>query len=143
MKKIIVFLLLLVFSLPVMAQKETPEVVINKFFEALSNRDETALRATSTTDFLLLEDGELWTMDTLVSKIDGMKGREVKRVNDLKFVKTEVNGNTAWVAYHNTAVFSMGERSRKVEWLESAVLQKKGNSWKIRMLHSTVVKKSQ
>jgi len=143
MKKLIIFTLVILAALPSFAQKETPEAVVNKFFEALSKLDEGALRATSTTDFLLLEDGEVWTIDTLVAKINAMKGREVKRVNELKFVKTEVNGNTAWVAYHNTAVFKMGERSRKVEWLESAVLQKKGNSWQIRMLHSTVVKKSQ
>jgi hypothetical protein len=78
-------------------------------------------------------------MDTLVSTMSNPKNAGIKRVNKFQFIKTEQNGNMAWVIYHNTADFSLYEKKQTVNWLESAVLGKGNGRWRIKLLHSTKV----
>ena len=139
-------LLLLVFSLfasPLFAQKDKAaiEAAIVKFFDGLTEVDNNKLKATTTDDFLLLEHGEVWNMDTLVHKLTQSKNPNRIRVNSFDFFKTEQKDDVAWVSYFNTADFTMGDRKQSVRWLESAVLVRQGKEWKIKQLHSTIMRK--
>ena len=120
-------------------EKDSIEASISKFFDGLSQIDANKLKAYTTDDFILLENGQLWNMDTLISKMSDPKNGGLKRVNKFQFIKTEQNGNVAWVSYHNSADFSLNEKKQTVNWLESAVLEKKNGRWKIKLLHSTRV----
>lgn len=135
--------MLFVFSFTINAfcqkEKDNIEASVSKFFDGISEIDPDKLRAYAAADFILLEDGHLWNMDTLVTKISGRKNSGIKRVNKFQFIKTEQSGNIAWVSYHNTADFSLNEKQQTVNWLESAVLKKEGGRWKIKLLHSTRV----
>ena len=119
--------------------KDSIEASISKFFDGISEIDADKLKAYATNDFILLEDGQLWNMDTLITKISARKNSGIKRVNKFQFIKTEQNGNIAWVSYHNIAYFSLNEKQQTVEWLESAVLRRENGRWKIKLLHSTRV----
>lgn len=46
----------------------------------------------------------------------------------------------AWVSYWNKATFTKGKLVETVVWLESAVLIRDDNEWKIQMLHSTRIR---
>ena len=118
-------------------EKDSIEITITRFFDGLSEIDAGKLKAHSTTDFILLENGHLWNMDTLVNKITNPKIPGVKRVNKFQFIKTEQDGKMAWVSYYNSADFSLNEKQQTANWLESAVLVKEKGRWKIKMLHST------
>ena len=146
MKRLICLLLfILSFNLASLGQKEKDsiEMTIARFFDGISEINEGKLRATTTSDFILLENGHLWNMDTLVNKVTNPKIAGVKRINTFEFIKTEQDGNIAWVSYHNTADFSLNEKQQKLRWLESAVLKKEKGRWKIKLLHSTrIVEKS-
>lgn len=120
-------------------EKDSIEASISRFFDGISEIDADKLKAYATEDFILLEDGHLWNMDTLVNKISTRKNSGIKRVNKFQFIKTEQNENIAWVSYHNTADFSLNEKQQTVNWLESAVLKKEDRRWKIKLLHSTRV----
>jgi ketosteroid isomerase-like protein len=140
MKRILCLLLpVLFFTSDTFSQqeKDSIEASISRFFDGLSEIDAEKLRAYSTSDFLLLENGHVWNMDTLVSKVNVGKNSGLKRLNKFEFIKTEQNGNVAWVSYHNTADFSLNEKKQTVKWLESAVLGKENGRWKIKLLHST------
>lgn len=138
MHKIAILLfLLLVSSTTTYSQKDSVEASVISFFDGLAELDATKLKAWTTADFLLLEDGEVWNMDTLISMIAPMKGRNFKRVNRFSFIATEQKGDIAWVSYHNTAVFTVNERQQTRDWLESAVLVRQEGRWKIKLLHST------
>ena len=140
MKNIFCLLLLILScSIKSFAQKEKDsiEITISRFFEGISEINEGKLRGTATSDFILLENGHVWNMDTLVNKTINPKIVGVKRVNKFEFIKTEQDGNTAWVGYYNTADFSLNEKQQTVRWLESAVLRKEKGRWKIKILHST------
>lgn len=111
-----------------------------KFFDGIAALDMRMVEQHSTKDFLLLEDGEVWNLDTLASKLAPLKSVSFSRTNHLDFIQTEVKGNSAWVAYNNAADMTVNGQKRSIQWLESAFLVKEGKDWKIRLLHSTVLK---
>ena len=119
-------------------QAEVKEAV-TKFFDCIATLDTKMMKQYLTKDFLLLENGAVWNMDTLVNKLNPLKAMSFSRTNHLDFIETEVKGNTAWVAYNNAADISAGGQKKNVQWLETAVLVKEGKNWKIRMLHSTLL----
>jgi rhodanese-related sulfurtransferase len=122
-----------------LVEKDSIEASISKFFDGLSEINADKLKAYTTADFMVLESGEVWNMDTLVNKISPLKNSGIQRLNKFEFIRTEQKGNIAWVSYHNTANFSLNDRKRSVHWLESAVLIKENGRWKIKLLHSTTV----
>ena len=122
-------------------EKDSIQIMIVRFFDGISELNEEKLRSTSTSDFLLLEDGEIWNMDTLVANVMWAKSvKKFERINKFEFIRTDQDGNTAWVSYFNSADIKVNDKQRIVKWLESAVLVKEKGRWKIKMLHSTVMK---
>lgn len=112
---------------------------INTFFKAFSEGDFKYIQQTSTADFLLLEQGMIWNLDTLQNKLSKPKPAGYSRKNRFEFFETQITGKRAWVGYHNYADFETAAGKRKIHWLESAVLVKEKNSWKLEMMHSTIV----
>ena len=140
---IIMFLIVTISFVNAQSQKDDQnlarETIIN-FFDKLAKLDTAALKLYATKDFLLLEDGAVWNLDSLNNKINKMRAVTLTRVNHLNFIQTEVKGNIAWAAYHNEADMSINGQKMNIEWLESAVLVKEGTGLKIRLLHSTIIK---
>jgi hypothetical protein len=137
MKKInlIAFMLTLVFSSVSIA--EQPEFKpVQELFAAMSAVDHQKMRMEVTEDFQLLEDGEDWSLNDLIDVIQPSK---YTRRNYFNVIKSEVVGNMAWVSYWNKATFLKDDEQEQVIWLESAVMIKQGNLWKIKMLHSTKI----
>jgi hypothetical protein len=125
-------------------QKSQEQAKVNQavtgFFAGLAALDTRIMKQHTTKDFLLLEDGAVWNMDTLTSKLNPLKSGSFSRTNHLNFIHTEVKGNTAWVAYNNSAEMSVNGQKKNVQWLESAVLVKESKDWKVQLLHSTPLK---
>jgi hypothetical protein len=142
MKKVLFIFLLVISSMPALAQKdkEQIEASVIGFFNGLSLIDADTLGYYTTSDFQLLENGEVWNLDTLIHKVMPRKNAGITRVNKFEFIKTEQNGTMGWVSYNNSAELSKGDKKQTIRWLESAVLIKQKGRWKIRMLHSTKLK---
>jgi len=140
---IILYLLLITFTgLSVNAQNNNIKAVqetINTFFKAFSEGNFKYIEQTSTLDFLLLEQGMIWNLDTLQNKLAKPKPAGYSRKNRFEFFETRITGKRAWVGYHNYADFETAAGKRKIHWLESAVLVKEKKSWKLEMMHSTRV----
>jgi len=111
--------------------------VIQGFFQAFSDEDIPKLRSYCQADFTLLENGEIWSLDTLEAKLKPNFGKGMRRINTINFSRIQVKGATAWVAYSNQADIAMRDRKVTINWLESAVLEKSKGRWKLNMLHST------
>lgn len=140
MKKILLlFSAILFFARDSFSQREKDSIhaSITRFFDGISDINADNMRACTTSDFTLLEEGEVWILDTLISKISARKNSGIQRVNSFEFIKTEQMGNIAWVSYYNTADFSLNEKKQTVKWLESVVLLKEKGKWKIKLMHST------
>jgi ketosteroid isomerase-like protein len=117
-------------------EKAIRETVIY-FFDALANFDEVGMRSRVTEDFILLEHGERWSIDTLIARVKPMSKHSFKRINVLLFSTVKKTGDIAWTAYDNEARITLDGNERTVRWLESAVLKKEQGKWKLALLHST------
>jgi len=117
--------------------QEDPFNAVQNLFSAISEVNHTKMKNVVTDDFQLLEVGEDWDMDDLIKLV---KPSEYVRKNYFNVIKIKINGDFSWVSYWNKATFTKGESVENVVWLESAVLIKEGNQWKIQMLHSTKIK---
>lgn len=138
------FVLLVLASCPTLAQKNdrlaaTPQEAITLFFEGLSEANEGKMRQYLTADFLLLEDGVVWNADSLAHAISTLKGADFKRTNTFRYIREDVKGRSAILAYHNRADILFNGKPFIIEWLESAELVKHGKGWKIRLMHSTKI----
>lgn len=123
-------------------QQEVQQTVI-KMFEALSNRDSVSLKAYCTNDIAFYEYGEVWNINMLIK--EGIKMNvavDFKRTNTFDFINTTTDQTMAWVTYRLTSAITKDGKQATVQWLETVVLEKEKNLWKIKHLHSTLIKRN-
>ncbi len=151
MKKIyLIFILSLIFQIKALAQNSTKpndaqeiqQLIQDSFDSLFSGYQAELLDRFYTPDFLLLEQGEVWDMAFIKTYLEdrSKNPNPVTRTNRFEFIKTEVFGERAWVAYHNWATFTKeGTAPREVYWLESASAIRTSEGWRLELLHSTRV----
>ena len=149
MKK--VSLLLIAFSIsaiilaqeqPSTSQQAIQQTVI-KMFEALSNRDSVSLKKYCTADIALYEYGQSWNIDTLILKaIAQNQSADFKRTNSFDFINTTADKTMAFVTYHINSAITRDGKQATMQWLETVVLVKERKRWKVKHLHSTLLKRS-
>jgi ketosteroid isomerase-like protein len=123
-------------------QQEVQQTV-NKLFEALSNRDSIGLKNYCTADIALFENGSIWNADTLILRAITLNtSSDFKRINNIDFISTTVNKNTAWATYHLHSEIIRNGKQATVQWIETVVEVKESKKWKIKVLHSTLIKRS-
>ena len=98
------------------------------------------MKAEVSDDFILLENGEIWTIDTLANKISRPKPEGYLRQNSFDFLSTKIDKNRAYVYYKNKAEISSKTRNATIKWLESAILRKEKGRWRMEFMHSTPMK---
>jgi hypothetical protein len=112
-------------------------------FDALSKRDSVTLKIYCTTDITLYEYGQIWDIDTLINKAIIMNtATDFKRTNTFEFINTETEKNIAWVTYKLSSVIIKDDKKTEILWLETAFLNKQKGQWKVKNLHSTLLKKT-
>jgi ketosteroid isomerase-like protein len=139
MRLILILAVLLIPALSFSQITERAKVnnAIEAMFKGLADLSIEQIKNSSTEDLTILEHGEIWNMDTIVAKVNALKSLNPARVNSFEFIQTEIRDQTAWVTYRNKAIVTMNGKKSEYNWLESAVLVKQGNDWKVKMLHST------
>ena len=149
MKKIALFLTVFSISTLLYCQEsltkkqERVQHAVVKLFDALSNRDSISLKAYSTTDITLYEYGQIWNMDTLILKaITLNQSADFKRTNSFEFINTMVDKTTASVTNRLQSVIVKDGKQVNSQWLETVVLNKKKKEWRVKHLHSTLIKRS-
>ena len=149
MKKI--SLLFIVFSMsallyaqePLTKNQEAIQQTVVKMFDALSNRDSTSLKDYCTTDITLYEYGQVWNIDTLIQKaITQNQAVDFKRTNTFDYINTKADKTTGWVTYRLHSAITKDGKQVTVQWLETVFLVKERKQWKIKHLHSTLIKRS-
>jgi hypothetical protein len=141
MKKIaLICLLFTQFSFAQTPEKGEVQQVITRFFDALSVTNIPQMKAEVSAGFILLENGEIWTIDTLANKISRPKPEGYLRQNSFDFIETKIEKNRAWVYYKNQAEITSKTRNVTIKWLESAILRKEKGRWQMELMHSTPMK---
>ena len=123
-------------------QQEVNQTVIN-FFEALSNRNSVDLKDNCTADILLFENGSIWNADTLILKAITLNtATDFKRNNSFDFINTTVADNTAWATYTLYSEIIRNGKQSTAQWMETVIVIKEKQKWKIKVLHSTLIKRN-
>lgn len=123
-------------------QIEIQQTVV-KMFQALSNRDSIALKSYCSPDITLYEYGQTWNIDTLIRKAITMnQSADFKRTNTFDFINIETDKTTAWVTYRLSSVITKENKETVIQWLETVVLSRQKKMWKVKHLHSTLLKRS-
>ena len=148
MKKTIISLIFFLFSTLLYAQKQLSKTeqsvqqTVVKLFEALSNRDSVSLKNYSTADITLYEYGQIWNVDTLIMKAVTLnQAADFKRTNTFDFTNTTTDKTMAWVTYRLLSAITRDGKQSTVQWLETVVLAKEKKQWKVKHLHSTLIKR--
>ncbi|QNA44535.1 nuclear transport factor 2 family protein [Lacibacter sediminis] len=147
-QKLNLLLVLLLLSVITSAQNSAKEEdavhqTIVKLFDALSKRDSVSLKEVSTADITLYEYGGVWTIDTLILKAIKLNtAKEFARTNTFDFIHTTVDNKMALVNYRLQSIITRDGKEATLEWLETVVLIKVKNQWKVKHLHSTLLKRS-
>ncbi|XQF94307.1 nuclear transport factor 2 family protein (plasmid) [Pseudoalteromonas espejiana] len=103
------------------------------FFSCFLNFDHKNARS-GDDSFLLLEHGEVWTIDDFVNVV---KPADYIRTNYFSVINSRVEGNVAFINYWNKANFKNADKSGDIYWLESVVVSKVGDKWLLSQMHST------
>jgi ketosteroid isomerase-like protein len=123
--------------------KQAVQRTIINAFDALSKKDSLMVKEYCATDILLFENGATWNLDTLIRKAIILNtAPDFKRTNSFEFINTTVNKNVAWVTYNLSSEVTRDGKQSAIKWLETVVLVKEKNHWKIKVLHSTLIKRS-
>ena len=140
-KKIALFFLLSTqFSFAQTTEKAEVQQVITRFFDALSVANIPLMKAEVSDDFILLENGEIWTIDTLANKISRPKPEGYLRQNSFDFIETKIDKNRAWIYFKNKAEITSKTRNLTIKWLESVIFRKEKGRWRMEFMHSTPMK---
>ena len=149
MKKITILLTAILCTTLLQAQQSTTnnqqavQQTVIKMFDALSNQDSISLKAYCTADVTLYEYGQVWNIDTLILKaITQNQVADFKRVNSFDFINTTVDKATAWVTYNLHSAITRNGKQATVQWLETVILVKAKKQWKVKHLHSTLIKRN-
>lgn len=142
--KTLLVLVALLFSTTAFSQtsdvRQVEQLIQDSFDEIFSNYNAEKLTDFYTEDFILLEHGEVWDMAFIRNYLGKAKSNPnpPTRTNRFEYIKTIVEGDRAWIAYHNYATISLdGQVLRELYWLESATAIRTENGWRLDMLHST------
>lgn len=125
-------------------KSQIKELIIKSFDEIWSDLNSENIDKYYTKDFLLLENGVVWNIDSITNYLDNaiLKKTIPIRVNSIEFIEIKIFKGMAWIAYRNQAVFSIENKIiTKSHWLESATAILTESGWKLEILHSTVTKK--
>ncbi|MBL7862221.1 MAG: nuclear transport factor 2 family protein [Cyclobacteriaceae bacterium] len=123
-------------------QQKVQHTVIN-FFETLANRDSVNLRNYCANDVLLFEYGQVWNLDTLIRKaIRQNTATDFKRVNTIDFLTSSVDKKIAWATYNLHSDIMREGKQVTIHWMETVILVKERKRWKIKVLHSTLIKRN-
>jgi hypothetical protein len=103
-------------------------------FTGLSQGSHAMIQAAVTDDFLLLEVGEVWDLDFLLSLVE--PSEDVRR-NYFDVISIDRFGQIAHINYWNKAVIESGSETRVRAWLESVLVLKTAAGWRLKQMHST------
>ncbi|MDN3657027.1 nuclear transport factor 2 family protein [Ferruginibacter paludis] len=147
MKKIQLFGIAILFTALLQAQSnQTQQAVqqtVTKLFDALSNRDSVSLKQYCADDISLYEYGMAWNLDTLINRAITLNtATDFKRIDTLDFINTTIDKNVAWTTYNLSSEITKDGKQTSVKWLETVIVVNERNKWKVKVLHSSLIKRN-
>jgi len=112
------------------------QVLLN-YFDGIKNIDLDEMKAVTTSDYLLFENGQVWNNDSIYNFLKALP--PFVAVYKLDNFRINIDTETGNIVYYNHADLTMNDTTEiKYDWIESATFKKVDGVWKIDFLHSTV-----
>ena len=108
-------------------------------YVAATNDDIGEFRAVTSPDFFTYDGGMRMSGDELMAFIKDAHAAGKVYVWEVTEPQVHIDGQTAWVTYVNRGSLQDATGKKDLTWLESAVLRKDDDTWRIKFFHSTRV----
>ncbi|GAO42817.1 nuclear transport factor 2 family protein [Flavihumibacter petaseus] len=108
-------------------------------YATLASFDSVRHKQNVTYDYLLVEEGEVWSLARELEYFREKAIKKQQRADEFSIHSVRVSGATAYAVYDLKSVIKTNDKSRNYHWLETAIFRKVGNQWKIALIHSTEV----
>lgn len=118
-------------------EKPVVMAALDAFFTSLGAGDRAGFQSSVSEDFTLYEDGSVWGADKIFTVVNDIE--PWRRRWTLSQPRIEIDDGIAAVSYRNTLRAEKDSVVRVKEWLESAVLEKSDDGWRVKFIHSTTV----
>jgi ketosteroid isomerase-like protein len=118
---------------------EKVETILQSYFGGISSFDYQKMRDACSSDYVLFEDGTIWTVEDHINYLKSLKGKGSISYK-FKDVKINMEGSVAWITHRNIAEAAFEGNEMHFEWIESAIFKKIDGNWKMVLLHSTTAK---
>jgi ketosteroid isomerase-like protein len=112
---------------------------VSAMFTALRTDDVAKFNSVIAPGFYIFDAGTRFNGETLIALIKSVHAAGKRYEWNVTEPDVHISGDTAWIAYVNKGSVTDASGITNQKWLESAVLQKQGGSWKIVFMHSTRV----
>ena len=112
------------------------------FDDVWGGLDSTKILNYHTEDFVILENGEVWTNGDIKDYVRSALARKSNptRLNKMEYISMDKYGESINMAYHNYATFMNADTiAGRGQWLESATAIKTNQGWRLKTMHSTWV----
>ena len=96
-----------------------------------------------TTNYLLIEEGEVWDMQKESKYYKTNSHRKINRKDYFDIKHVRIYGNTAYAVYSLKSDISENGQLTIRNWKESAIFRKLNGRWLIELIHSTPVSTAQ
>ncbi len=106
-------------------------------YVAATNDDVDQFRAVTSPDFFTYDGGMRMSGDELMALIKDAHAAGKVYVWEVTEPQVNIDGQTAWVTYVNRGSLQDATGKKDLTWLESAILRKEDDTWRIEFFHST------
>lgn len=137
------FLFALLVSAPGAKSNDDEKAVteaVRSMFAAFAADDVAKFHEVVAADFYAFDGGEQYKGDELIELIKKAHAGGKTFVWTITEPAVHVEGDLAWITYVNDGSMQDSSGTKKMSWLESAVLGKGDGKWRVQFLHSTRVR---
>jgi ketosteroid isomerase-like protein len=120
-------------------KKEELKTLLSDYYTAMSKKDLAAMKSLTTPDFIMYDEGIIYSNESAVKSIEGMGPFTVSFVFDS--INAHLDKTNASAYYLKQATFTIQDSTwAPMKFLESATFKKEGEKWKLRFLHASMRK---
>src|SRR4030095_4415098 len=139
--RLLIFFLLVSIKIFSQEKNDSTEIIqlLKDDYKTMDNMDIKKHIGNCTDDYLLIENGEIWSMAKEADYYKQNAQRVIDRKDHFDFKYINLLGNTAYAVYNLRSDITENGKLTQKNWNESVIFRKIDGKWKIALIHSTKI----